>query len=251
MVACVAIRGVRVIPDYRRYFVPGGTYFFTLVTAGRAPLFQSAEARRILGDTMREKRLEACFATPAVVLLPDHLHVIWTLPTGDEDYPSRWQAIKAKFTSAWLRLGGCEEAVTDGYRGQRRRGVWQPRYFEHTVRDENDSHLVYGGSWSRVASTLAFGGYVKVSNNAANSVSLTFTGRDVSVIGPLGPSGGTATVYLDGVNVGTAGAYAPVASPRQRLFSYEWPTVGTHTLKLVHNPTPGSFTIDAVTFAPK
>jgi putative transposase len=89
---------------------------------------------------MREEREDAPFATVAIVLLPDHLHVIWTLPPGDADYPRRWQAIKAKFTSRWLASGGEEEQVTPGYQRQRRRGVWQPRFMEHTIRDERDLH---------------------------------------------------------------------------------------------------------------
>jgi putative transposase len=73
------------MPDYRRYFVPGGTYFFTVVTAGRRPLFHCREARTLLGEMMRSKRQDAPFATIAIVLLPDHLHAIWTLPSGDAD----------------------------------------------------------------------------------------------------------------------------------------------------------------------
>ena len=128
------------MPDFRRYFVAGGTYFFTLVTAGRAPLFADEPARTLLGSMMREERSDAPFETVGVVLMPDHLHVIWTLPPGDEDYPSRWQAIKAKFTHEWLAADGAEQRVTQGYRRQRRRGIWQPRFVEHTIRDELDLH---------------------------------------------------------------------------------------------------------------
>ncbi|HUT13916.1 MAG TPA: transposase [Thermoguttaceae bacterium] len=128
------------MPDFRRYFVRGGTYFFTVVSAGRAPLFQSGQARTLLGQVMREQREQAPFETLAIVLMPDHLHALWTLPEGDDDYPNRWKAIKAKFTSRWLEAGGGEQPVSDGYRHQRRRGIWQPRFFEHTIRDEEDLH---------------------------------------------------------------------------------------------------------------
>jgi putative transposase len=128
------------MPDYRRYFVEGGTYFFTLVTAERMPLFRSAAARQLLGQQMREQRRKAPFDTVAVVLMPDHLHVIWTLPVGDANYSSRWQAIKAGFTFEWLRLGGNECDVPAGYQHERRRGVWQPRFIEHTIRHERDLH---------------------------------------------------------------------------------------------------------------
>lgn len=126
------------MPHFRRYFVPGGTYFFTVVTARRAPVFRSARARTLLGAMLREQREEAPFQTVAIVLLPDHLHTIWTLPPGDDAYPNRWKAIKAKFTSAWLAAGGEEQPTSEGYRRQRRRGVWQPRFIEHTIRDERD-----------------------------------------------------------------------------------------------------------------
>jgi putative transposase len=89
---------------------------------------------------MREECQQSPFTTVAIVLLPDHLHVMWTLPVGDADYPRRWRAIKARFTSEWLGSGGQELRVTRGYQRQRRRGVWQPRFMEHTIRDEQDLH---------------------------------------------------------------------------------------------------------------
>jgi putative transposase len=126
------------MPDYRRYFVPGGTYFFTLVTAERRPLFNDPWARYLLGRVMREQRDKQPFETVAIVLLPDHLHAIWSLPPGDDAYSARWQAIKARFTSEWLKFGGNEAGVSAGYAAQRRRGVWQARFIEHTIRDEDD-----------------------------------------------------------------------------------------------------------------
>src|SRR5688572_17207600 len=128
------------MPDYRRYFVEGGTYFFTVVTAGRKSLFLDPWARYLLGQAMREQRAVHPFETVAIVLLPDHLHAIWTLPQGDADYSGRWQSIKARFTSQWIEHGGRETHVSKGYRAQRRRGVWQARFMEHMIRDEEDLH---------------------------------------------------------------------------------------------------------------
>jgi putative transposase len=128
------------VSDFRRYFVPGGTYFFTLVTANRAPLFSAAQARATLGTVMRDECHRSPFVTVAIVLLPDHLHAIWTLPDGDDAYSRRWQAIKARFAMAWLGSAGQEQQVSPGYGRQRRRGVWQPRFMEHTIRDETDLH---------------------------------------------------------------------------------------------------------------
>jgi putative transposase len=131
--------------DYRRYFVPGGTYFFTLVTENRARLFEQAPARRILGAAMRE-----CFArfplkVVAIVLLPDHLHTLWTLPPGDDCYSLRWRWIKREFTRGWLALGGREQQRSDSRRREQRRGIWQRRFWEHTIRDEADmeAHFDY------------------------------------------------------------------------------------------------------------
>ena len=102
------------------------------------PLFRFDAARQLLGHVMREKCKTSPFVTVAAVLLPDHLHVIWTLPHGDADYSGRLQAVKAHFTSEWLKLDGKECDVSEGYQRQRRRGVWQPRFIEHTIRDEQD-----------------------------------------------------------------------------------------------------------------
>ena len=128
------------MPDYRRYFVEGGTYFFTVVTAHRVPLFHDPWARYFLGRAMRQERERKPFETLAIVLLPDHLHALSSLPPGDKDYSQRWLAIKAQFSSQWLEFGGEEESVSAGYAKQRRRGVWQARFIEHTIRDEEDLH---------------------------------------------------------------------------------------------------------------
>jgi putative transposase len=81
----------------------------------------------------------------AIVLLPDHLHAIWTLPPGDADFSIRWAAIKADFTRHWIAAGGNEQRRTGSRLHERRRGVWQRRFWEHHIRDEADfqHHLDY------------------------------------------------------------------------------------------------------------
>ena len=72
----------------------------------------------------------------AIVILPDHLHTIWTLPRGDADFSTRWKRIKRDFTVQWLAHGGIESKVTDAQARRGTRGVWQRRFYEHQVRDE-------------------------------------------------------------------------------------------------------------------
>ena len=124
--------------DYRRYFVAGGTYFFTVVTGGRAPLFANDAARQLLGSVFRRCLLREPFQIVAIVLLPDHLHSLWTLPRGDNDYSERWRWLKSEFTRQWLSLGGAEPSSRLAQQREGRRGVWQRRFWEHTIRDETD-----------------------------------------------------------------------------------------------------------------
>ncbi len=133
------------MPNFRRFWIPGGTFFFTVVTAGRAPLFRDESARKLLGNAFRQELLLRPFSTVAIVLLPEHLHALWTLPAGDFDFSTRWSSIKSRFTREWLASGGSEQKVPDGQRRQERRGVWQARFYEHTIRDEDDliQHVDY------------------------------------------------------------------------------------------------------------
>jgi putative transposase len=126
------------MPDWRRAFVPGGSYFFTVVTDRRACFLTTLPARAILGSMIRRCQLKWPFTINATVLLPDHLHAIWSLPSGDVEYPKRWGWIKKEFTKVWLGLGGREQRQTAGRKRDRRRGVWQPKYWEHTLETEDD-----------------------------------------------------------------------------------------------------------------
>jgi putative transposase len=77
------------MPNYRRWYVPGGTYFFTAVTHQRRPILTTDLARPILRRAIMTELERAPFELTAFVLLPDHLHTIWTLPAGDANYPDR------------------------------------------------------------------------------------------------------------------------------------------------------------------
>ena len=124
--------------DYRRYFVRGGTYFFTVVAAERAPLFADPVARELLGSVIRRCLLRRSLQVLAIVLLADHLYCLWALPPGDSEYSLRWRWIKREFTRAWLACGGAERPGRESRVRERRRGVWQRRFWEHTIRDESD-----------------------------------------------------------------------------------------------------------------
>jgi putative transposase len=119
--------------NYRRNMAGGGTYFFTVNLEDRR--------LRLLTDHIGQLRAAfRCaqarhpFAIDAIVVLPEHLHAIWTLPDGDVDYPMRWRLIKSTFSRALPS----EESVSPSRAGRGERGIWQRRYWEHTVRDDDD-----------------------------------------------------------------------------------------------------------------
>jgi putative transposase len=119
--------------SYRRNFLPGGSYFFTvnLADRGRRLLVEHVD---LLRAAFRYTRAQHPFAIDAIVVLPDHLHTIWTLPVGDGDFATRWSLIKARFSRA---LPGTEMRSASRI-GKRERGIWQRRYWEHTLRDDDD-----------------------------------------------------------------------------------------------------------------
>ena len=124
--------------NYRRSRVPGASYFFTVVTHARCRFLTDVPARWLLGSLLRRCRLRSPFILDAILLLPDHLHAIGTLPPGNADYSARWGWIKQEFTSWYLKLGGRETGVSAGRRKERRRGVWQPRFWEQTLETIED-----------------------------------------------------------------------------------------------------------------
>ncbi len=119
--------------NYRRNFLGGGTFFFTVNLADRRSCLLTAHIdllRRAFRDVRRRHRFEI----EAIVVLPDHLHAIWTLPEDDADFALRWRQIKAGFSRTLP--GG--ESVSASRAGKGERGVWQRRYWEHTIRDDAD-----------------------------------------------------------------------------------------------------------------
>lgn len=124
----------------RRNNVPGARYFFTVTLLDRASRLL-VERIDDLRDAFRAVRAQRPFIIDAMVVLPDHLHCVWTLPEGDADYAMRWWEIKSWF-SRHIPKG---EQRTKGRINKDERGIWQRRYWEHTLRDEQDveRHIDY------------------------------------------------------------------------------------------------------------
>jgi putative transposase len=126
------------MPNYRRFTVPGATLFFTVVTDRRRTFLVEPLARRCLREAFRVVRERHPFEIPAIVLLPDHLHAIWILPQGDSDYSTRWRRIKEEFTERFLAEGGIEGERSSSRLAREERAVWQRRFWEHTILDDQD-----------------------------------------------------------------------------------------------------------------
>lgn len=126
------------MPNYRRAHIEGGTYFFTVVTYNRDKILCTKGNLEKLQLSINEIRREYPFTIDAWVLLPDHVHCIWTLPRDDDNYSLRWQLIKRRFT---IKHNKNKEEVRRINRSRKRRGeqtVWQRRFWEHLIRDEKD-----------------------------------------------------------------------------------------------------------------
>ena len=125
---------------YRRLYIPGGTYFFTVAARQRGSRLL-VERAELLKACIRAEQQRAPFAILAAVIMPDHLHMVWRLPAGDSDYPNRWLRIKARFSRALPRSA---HAIPDGGPDKGERGIWQRRYWEHCVRDEAELSVCIG-----------------------------------------------------------------------------------------------------------
>jgi len=118
---------------YRRSFIPGGTYFFTVTLADRSSqlLVEQIERLRTVYGNVHQKYP---FETVAICVLPEHLHAIWSMPPDDADFSRRWNLIKANFSRG---LPAAPARSASKLR-QREKGIWQRRFWEHQIRDEAD-----------------------------------------------------------------------------------------------------------------
>jgi putative transposase len=134
------------MPEYRRSRQNGGTFFFTIVTFQRQPLFTESVNIERLRSAIRAVRNDQPFNILAGVILPDHLHLLWELPEGDRDFSSRIGKMKVHFTKSMGVDGARSGPSTGSSRNAHREShVWQRRFWEHTIRDERDfeKHLHY------------------------------------------------------------------------------------------------------------
>jgi putative transposase len=121
------------MPQYIRAFVPGGCFFFTVTLLQRRRKLLT-EYINDLRTVIKEARQRRPFTIEAIVILPDHLHCIWTLPPGDSDFSRRWHDIKAHFAA---RIPNGERLSTRRLK-KGERGIWQRRFWEHVIRNDLD-----------------------------------------------------------------------------------------------------------------
>ena len=118
---------------YRRADAKGGTYFFTVNLAERnkSLLTDHIDILRLIFNQVKSRHP---FKLHAMVVLPDHLHAMLTLPEQDNGYAMRWRLIKAGFSRQLPK----QERITHSHNRKGERGIWQRRYWEHLIRDDDD-----------------------------------------------------------------------------------------------------------------
>ena len=128
------------MPQYLRARIEGGVYFFTITLADRSSdlLVRHIEHLRKVYKVVEDRHP---FETIAICVLPDHMHAVWSLPSGDSNFPVRWSQIK----SAFSREFPATNVRSASKAAKRDKGIWQRRYWEHTIRDDRDyaAHMDY------------------------------------------------------------------------------------------------------------
>ena len=128
---------------YRRFIHPGGTYFFTVVTYNRKKIFYEDDAISLFMESITYVQKNHPYKILAYCICPDHIHMIWTLPEKDGDFPARWRLIKSHFSRHWKKEH--QIAKTSSRKNKKEQMIWQRRYWEHYIRDDNDlkKHIEY------------------------------------------------------------------------------------------------------------
>jgi putative transposase len=133
------------VARYRRAKAVGSCYFFTVVTERRQRILTAAPVRAALHAAIERVRSTRPFEIDGWVLLPDHLHAIWTLPENDADFSTRWRLIKTYVTRACGPAYFRADLRTDHRSAKQYGTLWQHRYWEHLLRDQADyaAHMDY------------------------------------------------------------------------------------------------------------
>ena len=131
--------------NYHRAKSAGGTFFFTVVSYRRLPILCDEPIRVALREAIASVRRTRPFRIDAWVLLPDHLHCVWTLPPGDDDFSMRWATIKRDVSRSADAHYRQAEWLNASKLKHREATIWQRRFWEHCIRDEEDlqRHLDY------------------------------------------------------------------------------------------------------------
>ncbi len=124
--------------NYKRATLPGATYFFTLVTYRRRPILCDTVFRDELREAIKTVQVRHPFTIDGWVLLPDHLHCIWTLPLGDANFSMRWSVIKRLVSLACKQHYHRLDWMTDSKTKHRESTIWQRRYWEHCITTESN-----------------------------------------------------------------------------------------------------------------
>jgi putative transposase len=174
------------MPNYRRAFIPGGCWFFTvnLLERRRTLLVDHIDALR---ESVAQTRRKYPFEIDAFVVLPNHVHAIWTLPPNDADFSTRWRLIKTSFAKSLPK----QERLSAVRKARSERGIWQRRFWEHMIRNEADyaRHVEYcyinpikHGLVTRVRDT----GRIPRSIATSSGIFPLDWAGDVSIIGEFG-----------------------------------------------------------------
>jgi putative transposase len=126
------------MPNYRRPAISGGTYFITQITYRRQKWLCTEIGRHALRTAIKRVQETRPFKIDAFVLLPDHFHCLWTLPRNDPDLSTRIRLVKTYVTRHYADDLGMDEDVSTSRMKRKERNVWQRRFWEHLIRDEND-----------------------------------------------------------------------------------------------------------------
>jgi len=128
---------------YRRSKAKGGTFFFTVVTHRREGILCAKNNARLVIEAFDCVKIKYPFALDAFVILPDHIHCIWTLPENDNDFSTRWRLIKGYFSKRFDDKDKYSKSPSRISKGEQ--AIWQRRFWEHTIKDDDDfkKHVEY------------------------------------------------------------------------------------------------------------